>query len=295
MVCILTAFDRIIHRQAAAGLILSMDYEPATRARGVLSTVSEGGNLAYLQVRDSLGNSVYSSAIAFNHGGRGYAYITAHQAVHSADGTYTIGTGANYHTNPGTLFSTTDVVVHSSYTGNYFGMDLALLRFSSPLESAPDLHFAHTPVSGGQQLRLADYGELAVLHGSSFGRTGDAREGSIYRISSNLFGIADPDFYFRMDVGTFDSQSNGGRDGSSGSPAMSLSGELQGMVDFGPVSLSQGWTGFLRMDDGNVDFSAFHDTYVGNLSVVPEPTSLGFIVASMMTAVYGASRKRRRN
>jgi hypothetical protein len=288
-------------KQANADLVVSLEALPGVLDAGRQGTVAMGGNGVWLRLTAEDGSvlGLHGSGLAFNYGGFGHVYTAGHTilAGQAQNATFSIGTGWNFNTHPGDIYTPEFIRLAPGYDGpGTIGsaMDLAYMRFSTEIAGAGELYF---PTETGHAVGrgyLTSFGRLGVLDGEWGPQTGDAYGGWATARPNDvrLFG-ANPDLYsvFRMSLS--DPTSTRASNGSSGGGVTQdqLFNDTIRRVALGLATQAQGSTfgpshQIVRFD--SADFRNFHSE---NMSMVPEPGSGVLLSVGSLLAL---TRTRRR-
>lgn len=281
-------------KRAEGGVITSLDAIPGAEQRGGAATVSQGGNLVWVERSGDAFPTTRPSGIAFNAGGRGHTLFAGHSAFNIPNPTFKIGTGSNFVTDPGLIFTASSYNVFPGYTGTGSlgtAIDAAWLTFDVEIPNAPELVFASQPLAPGQTVQLAGFGTLGVFNSEYLGQTGAAYSGQSSLGGSLLLG-ANPDWYSRVSINPFDPNGYRGAQFDSGGWVFGDENGIRvtyGMITQGSSSISGLATQFVRFDQQN---TVFQDFYSSNITAVPEPSSL-FLAGAGAFAILRRIRKSR--
>ncbi len=283
----LTGFGGVEQKRAEAGIVISFDPNADQRARdnGVGYTVEGGGNVGWFRRESELGIR-YSSMVVVD---PFTAIASAHQFdSFGVDWSYSVGTGANF--NNGPSFTPSNIFIHPDYGGAAGqGVDLAVLKFTSPIPIANDLIFAPGRPALNETVWFAGYGVTGSRDRGYVGQDGFLRAGtSIARLSPPLLG-GSAELYQNALFEDFLDNPTGLRtaSGDSGGGVFTMDGRLTGIVIGGSTSVTGSTSMFLSTSAPPVrDFIDFHTT------AVPEPSSLAML--SVLAAGASLYRLRRR-
>jgi hypothetical protein len=276
-------------------MVLSLDALPGVLAQGAAGTVSQGGNGVYLRIDRNNGTTGFSSGFAFNYGGRGHAYVAGHSVFNnlSFNPTFSIGTGPNFNTNPGSIFTAESYRLAPGYAGpGTIGsaLDVAYLSFATEISGAGTISFPTGTLNTSGNVNLVSFGRLAVLDQQYFGQTGDAY-GGVAEVTGfpPLFG-GNPELYQRVGMNFFDPAATRATNGSSGGLVyQDILGTRYalGIATHAQTTLAGSDYQYARFD--SPAFQAFH---AANMAAVPEPGSLVLLEAFVVAG--GACRLRRK-
>jgi hypothetical protein len=285
----------IAENEARGDMVLSLDALPGVLAQGAAGTVSQGGNGVYLRIDRNNGTTEFNSGFAFNYGGRGHAYVAGHSVFNnlSFNPTFSIGTGPNFNTNPGSIFTADSYRLAPGYAGpGTIGsaLDVAYLSFATEIPGAGTISFPTGTLNTSGNVNLVSFGSLVVRDVQNFGQTGDAY-GGVAAISGlpPLFG-GNPELYQRVNMSIFDPAGTRATNGSSGGLVyQDILGTRYalGIATQAQTTLGGGGYQYARFD--SAAFQAFH---AANMSAVPEPSSLVLLGAFVVAG--GACRLKRK-
>jgi len=137
----LSGFGGLEEKRADAGIITTLAADPQTKASGAQYSVDGGGSVGYINNSAGRASGVYL--------GSGWVLTAGHVAA--SGGPLTFGTGSNFNSSPGTIFTPTQVIINPLYSngGNH---DLALIRYAG-LDLNRTITFAiTTPAAGVEKL-----------------------------------------------------------------------------------------------------------------------------------------------
>jgi len=263
-----SGFGGIEDKRAEAGIVTSLEADPQAIALGSTFSVDGGGNVGYISYGTGTSSGIYL--------GNGWVLGAGHTA--SNVGPLTFGTGFNFNSNPGTVFSPSQVILHPQYSsgGNH---DLALLRFAD-LNLNRILSFAARPPTGSD-LFLAGFGTTGTPAGyttqDGFIRAGTSRllagvNLPIAGYSREFFGEA----FFRPNTRPNDIRAHGG---DSGGGVFTQTGDLFGIMIAASSPADGTSTYFLDLSNPAGENRA----WIQSITAVPEPSSL------LMFGVAGAA------
>ena len=269
-------------KEARGDMILTLDALPGVLAQGAAGTVSQGGNGVYLRIDRNNGTTEFNSGFAFNYGGRGHAYVAGHSVFNnlSFNPTFSIGTGPNFNTNPGSIFTAESFKIAPGFAGQSTigsALDLAYLSFATEIPGAGTISFPTGPLNTSGRVNLVSFGNLVVRGGENFGQTGDAY-GGFANISGQppLFG-GSPDLYQRVNRDIFDPASTRATNGSSG--GLVYQDILGTRYALGIATHAQTSLAGVGYQYGRFDSPDFFDFHSSNVSAVPEPSSFALVTA----------------
>jgi len=275
----LSGFGGLEDKRADAGIITSAAADPQAKASGAQYSVDGGGSVGYINNSAGRASGVYL--------GNGWVLTAGHVAA--SGGPLTFGTGSNFNSSPGTIFTPTQVVLHPQYsnTGNH---DLALIRYAG-LDLDRTIAFAITTPAAGVDILLAGYGTTGVFGGAYTGQDGFIRAGTsrlalgsaldIRGYSSQYFGGG----FMRPSSSPNDIRAAGG---DSGGGVFTQTNQLLGIIIAADGSTSGTGTYFLNTT--NSENSAWIQS---NITAVPEPSSFALLGAAS-TVAYALRRFRKR-
>ena len=282
-------------KEARGDMVLSLDALPGVLAQGAAGTVSQGGNGVYLRIERNNGTTEFNSGFAFNYGGRGHAYVAGHSVFNnlSFNPTFSIGTGPNFNTNPGSIFTAQSFRIAQGFAGQSTigsALDIAYLSFATEIPGAGTISFPTGALNTSGNVNLVSFGNLVVRGGENFGQTGDAY-GGFANIGGQppLFG-GNPDLYQRVNMDIFDPASTRATNGSSGGLVyQDILGTRYALGIATHAQLSIAGVGYQYARFDSAAFQAFH---AANMAAVPEPGSLVLLGAFVVAG--GAYRRRRK-
>lgn len=203
--------------------------------------------------------------------------MTGHQA-HSGSlfaTEWIVGTGSNWLTDPGDVYSTTDIVIHPLWNGTIFSqtVDMSILHFPGGIPGMDSLNFAGTAI--GQQLNGAGFGtpaaggayipddELERAHNwyvDGYGSAGGT-------VSTNYLRNRFLPLSFRNDP-----MAGGMTGGDSGMGVFDATGNLVGLgVGIGGTPPGYGFDSFALRTD------LFWDSWIVPNMIVPEPGTISLL------------------
>ena len=274
----LSGFGGLEDKRADAGIITSAAADPQAKASGAQYSVDGGGSVGYINTNAGVASGVYL--------GNGWVLTAGHAAAHG--GALTFGTGSNFNSNPGTIYSPSQTIMHPSYSngGNH---DLALLYYST-LNLNSTVTFAVNKPAAGSDVWLAGYGTTGTPAGyttqDGFIRAGTSRMSSGFGLegegfSSVFFGAAD----MRPNTRPNDIR---GYLGDSGGGVFTQSGDLLGLMIAASLPSIGRSTYFLDLTN-----SENRSWIQSNVTAVPEPSSI-LILGATSTVAYALRRFRKR-
>jgi Trypsin len=227
--------------------------------------VANGGNVGYIF------NSTAGAASGV-HLINGWVLTAGH--VVALGGSLAFGTGTNFNSDPGTIHSPDQVILHPQYS-NLGNHDLALIHYPT-LDQSTILTIPTNRSVLGSDVWLAGYGTTGTPAGYT-SQDGYIRAGTsalYYGIvldtagySSTFHGLADMRPFLRpYDIRAYIGDSGGG--------VFSPSGELLGLMIASSNSASGTRTIFIDVTNET------NRTWIYSVSTVPEPTSLSLVSAA---------------
>ncbi len=279
-----SGFGGIIGEKRAEGAIVtSISADPQAIASGATHSIDGGGNVGYISYGTGTSSGVYL--------GNGWVLGAGHTA--SNGGPLTFGTGFNFNSSPGTVFSPSQVIIHPQYSdgGNH---DLALLQYTD-LNINRILNFADARPATGSDVVLSGYGRTGTPGGyttqDGFIRAGTSRllagvNLPIAGYSSEFFGEA----FFRPNTRPNDIRAHSG---DSGGGVFTQSGDLFGIMIAASNSAIGRSTYFLDLSNPAGENRAWIDSTIGKEMVAtPEPSSL--LMFGIASAAFALNRLRSR-
>lgn len=248
------------------------------------------GRVGYLKQINSAGEvGGYASVTFIN---SHYAITSAHlvTGVLQNGGSFQVGTGLNYFTDPGTVVNVADVLVHPSYQGmpgatDTTNPDIAILRFATPIAGITQVSYGTAnpfDVVTSFGYGFAFYAGQPTVPRDGFIRGWNAR----VRSSAPLFG--DDQWYNSTLFGDANVPVNGKViGGDSGGGVYNSQGQLVG-INFGQTgnNASVGTTSYNDLGPGNPQLD-----WVQSNTVIPTPGA-GALLGLGALAALG---RRRRN
>jgi hypothetical protein len=287
----LSGLGGIEEKRAEAGIVLSMDPQADQRAinNGVGFSVAGGGNSGYLR-----GDYNYS-------GGSGTFYAsavfidpyTAISSGHNVRGTeqfntrFSIGTGPNFNSNPGSLYEVSNVIMNPGYAASGTranAADIVIFKFANPVAGVSTIQIADGRPAPNSEVWMAGFGQGGNAAVGYLPLDGNLRAGtSVIRdtipplggASSLLYGNA----YF--DNVAFNQTGLRAAPGDSGGGVFT-DNKLLGLMTAAPFSASGAYTTYL-----DLSVPSTREFVLSNSSTaVPEPSGLLMLGAATVGAAF---------
>jgi Trypsin len=270
----------ISEKHAVAGIISSYANDADAVARGVLYSAQSGGTIgrtgAIRVESDTM--SVYSSVTFIDP----LTAVTAahpYSSIFGSNQRYTVFTGSNYNSGPFVVPS--EIIIHPLYGGSAGqGIDLAVLKFSSPISNIDPIVYATSPALAGEVVWTAGVGKHGNPIVGYIDQDGNVRAGTSTArdplTNPPLLG-ADPRYYQNTQFIDNPLLLTAIRPafGDSSGPVFKADGSWLGISIGGSNSASAGGHVFL-----NVATTPLARDFVESFRVVPEPTSLSLVSAA---------------
>jgi len=285
--------------EAQAGIVVSASDDPYALARGseksgLFRGPGLGGSLSVFVTFDGVNGRetmFFGTAAAYNQYG---AIATGHQFSQFLDKNLSVAVsdGANYLTDPGTLYNVSDLFIYPGYTdenSRFTNPDIAVLRYASPVNQSAQMVIADSTPLPDAPLNWAGFGQPGSVSGGYLANDGAARGGKSYVSTFEPPGGESPYFYVTTTM-FFGSDELRPAPGDSGSPIYNEDGQLVGIYTRGSTSTSIPICLY-----ANLTRPELREFVNGHLSVVtPEPSPLIMGVTGGTLCLFAARRRRKR-
>ncbi|XZE19215.1 trypsin-like serine protease [Pirellulaceae bacterium SH449] len=279
-----------MEKRAEGGIIISGGDDQQARERGETFSVFGGGNTGFLKRVTDLG-TFHSSMVFINDR---LAVAAAHSFRNEFGNIQDIfvGTSPNFNQPElGSLTRVSEVIFHPSYNGTAAGgsIDLAILKFESPVAGVKDVVFAEGRPTQNQTVWFSGYGVTGNPTDGYLGQDGFIRAGTSRAQEGTPLLGGNPDLYMNA---LFTDRSNFPNDlrlapGDSGGGTWNGNGELWGINIGASTSVTSRGSMFLSTSAPEV--RNFIDLY--SSTAVPEPSSLALAVTALGLGGWLARRR----